>query len=53
MNGEIDAAVQQGLVEFLGEQSLAAGVNQWAVLDSVPGRDDGHDLERTIGMGLL
>ena len=52
MDGEIDTAIQQGLVKFLGEQSLAPRLDQPAVLNSVPGGDDGNDLSSPFGMSL-
>ncbi len=43
---EIDAAVQPCLVDFLGEQPLAADIRQAAVLHVVAGGVDGMLLER-------
>ena len=40
VDGDIDAAVQQGLLDLLGEQGLAADFQQAAVLDAVAGGDD-------------
>ena len=46
MNGEIDAAVVERLFQFLGEKALATSFRQRAILDTVAGRADHHDLER-------
>ena len=44
MHGEIDRAVEQGVVDLLGEQALAAEVAERLVPDAVARRGDG--LER-------
>jgi hypothetical protein len=54
MDGDVDAAVQQGLLDLLGEQGLAADLHQAAVLDLVAGGDDldqHHLLERQVHGG--
>ena len=40
MDRDIDATVDQGLLNFLGEQGLAADFEQATVLDTVAGGDD-------------
>ena len=45
MHGEIDRAVEQRLLDLLGEQPLAARFAQRPVLDAVAGRFDDDDLE--------
>ena len=42
VDGEVDAPIDQGLLDFLGEQGLAANVHQAAVLNAVAGGDDGN-----------
>ena len=37
MDGEVDPAVEQGLVDLLGEQALAADIGERAILDAVAG----------------
>ena len=44
MDGQVDAAVEQRLLDFLGEQPFAAGLGEGAVLDRVAAYAD--DLER-------
>ncbi len=46
VDGEVDAAVEQGGVEFLGPQRLAADLGQRPILDAVAGGDDDDDLDR-------
>ncbi len=40
MHGKVDAPFQQGLLDLLGEQPLAAGLREGAVLDAVAGGAD-------------
>ena len=40
VDGAVDAAVEQGLLDLLGEQALAADLQQPAVLDAVAGGGD-------------
>ena len=51
MNGKVDLTAHEGAIEFLGEQALAAGLRQRAILDRVPGRADRNnlDLQRAVG----
>lgn len=57
MHSNIDAAVQQGIINLLGEQALAANVGQWLVQDLVAGGLDDDDLQGALlvelGEGLL
>ncbi len=49
MDGEVDAAVEQGGIDFLGEQTLAAGFGERPVLDQVAaGADDGDRDARLV-----
>ena len=48
MHGEIDAAVEQRLLDLLGEQALAADLGQRAVLDRVAGGADDDELDRVL-----
>ena len=48
MYGEIDSAITQRLLEFLGEQSLAADLGERAVLDHVAAGPDRHDRDRFL-----
>ena len=51
MDGEIDAADDQRLLDLLGEEALAADLLQLAVLHPVAGgADDGDLRRRQIGM---
>ena len=45
-DGKVDPAVEQGLLDLLGEEALAAGVGERPVLDHVTGGADGLDLDR-------
>ncbi len=45
MDGGVDATLQQGLLDLLDEQSLAAGFGERPVLDHVARGLDGHDLD--------
>ena len=45
MHREVDVAGEQRLLDFLGEQSLAAGFGQWPILDDVAGGADDFDLD--------
>ena len=49
MHGEIDAAVEQRLLDFLREKALAADLGKQARLHAVPGRADRHEFERAVG----
>ena len=46
MDGKIDRARKQRLLDLLGEQALAADLGQRPVADPVAGRRDGDDLDR-------
>jgi hypothetical protein len=46
MDGEIDAALHQRLLDLLGEEALAADLLQLAVLHPVAGGADDGDLRR-------
>ena len=35
MDGKIDASIEQGLLQLLGEQTLAAGCGQCPILDFI------------------
>ena len=48
MHGDVDAAVQQGLIDLLREEALAADVRQRLVQDLVAGRFDDADLQRAL-----
>ena len=45
MHGEIDRAVEQRLLDLLGEQSLAAGFGERPVENLVAGSADGDELD--------
>ncbi len=45
VNCKVDAAREQGILDFPGEKTLAADVGKRPVLDAVPGRRDGDDLD--------
>ena len=45
MHGEIDRAGDERLLDLLGEQPLAAGFRQRAVLNGVPGGADDRDCD--------
>ena len=49
MHGEIDLVVEQCEIELFGEQALAAGLGERAVLDGVAGRADHADGDRLLG----
>lgn len=49
MNRDVDPAIEQGLLDFLGEEPLAADFRQGPVLDPVAGGLDDNDLERVFG----
>lgn len=57
VHGDVDAAVQQRVVNLLGEQALAANVGQRLVQDLVAGGLDDDDLQGALlvelGEGLL
>ena len=46
MHREIDGAVEQRLLDLLGEQALAADLRERPVLDHVAGGADRHDRDR-------
>ena len=45
VHGDIDAAIQQRLVDFLGEQTLSSDVRQWHIQNFVACRLDGNQLD--------
>src|SRR5262249_29828490 len=49
MDRKIDRALEQRLLDFFGEQPLAAGFGERAVLDLVSGGSDGDELDRRNG----
>ena len=49
MHREVDAAVEQRLLDLLGEQALAADLGEQAGLHAVAGRADRHQFERPVG----
>ena len=51
VDGEVDAAVEQGLVDFLAEEAFAADLGQVAVLHDVAGGADDVLLEHRGGPG--
>eukprot|EP00958_Prasinococcus_capsulatus_P015766 scaffold1690_cov366-Prasinococcus_capsulatus_cf.AAC.2 len=48
VHGDVDAAVQEGLVDLLGEEALAANVRQGLAEHLVAGGLDHHDLQRAL-----
>ena len=48
VHGNVDAAVQQGVINLLGEQALAANVGQRLVQDLVARGLDDDDLQRAL-----
>src|SRR5512142_2636035 len=48
MHGEIDAPVEQRLLDLLGEQALAADVRQRPILDAVAGGLDDDQRDRLL-----
>ena len=52
MDGDVDPAVQQGFLDLLGEQGLAAQLHQAAVLDAVAGGDDLDQRHGRFDLGL-
>src|SRR5262249_40072314 len=46
MHRDIDGAGQQGLLDLLGEEALAAGLGQAAVADAIAAGRDWHDRDR-------
>jgi hypothetical protein len=48
VHGDVDAAVQQRVVDLLGEQALAADVGERLVEDLVARGLDDHDLEGAL-----
>jgi hypothetical protein len=53
VDGQVDVAAQEGLLDLLREQPLAAEVGQRAVLHLVAGGFDEHELDEQAGVGLL
>jgi len=49
MHGTVDSSVEQGLLDFLGEQPLATDIAQQAVLDAIPARLDNGDRDTVLG----
>ena len=45
VHGDVDAAVEQRLLDLLHEERLAAEVGEGDVGEAVAGRPDGHDLD--------
>ena len=45
MHRKVDGAIEQRLLDFLGEQPLAAGFRERPVLDVVPGGADRDELD--------
>ncbi len=45
VHGQVDGPGQQRLFDFLGEQALAAGLGQSAVLDAIAGGAHRHDFD--------
>ncbi|MEA2857831.1 MAG: hypothetical protein QOH98_2152 [Methylobacteriaceae bacterium] len=52
MHREIDLVVQKREIEFLGEQALAAGIAQGAVLDRITARADDADGDCLFGNAM-
>ncbi|MNY10841.1 hypothetical protein D3C86_1438400 [compost metagenome] len=52
VDGDVDAAVEQGLLDLLGEQGLAADFQQAAVLNAVAGGDDLDQGDQGFDVGL-
>ncbi len=48
MDGDVDPAGEERLVDLLGEQALAAGLGERTVGDPVAGGADRHDRERRL-----
>jgi hypothetical protein len=44
MHGKIDASVQQGFFDLLGEEAFATLLRQWPILDYVAGGPDNDKL---------
>ena len=62
VNGEIDLASQQRILDFFHEQALAADLREWRLAQSVAGRFDDDDFalcagaiakKRGDGVGLI
>jgi hypothetical protein len=49
MHRQVDAAVQQGLLDLLGEQAFAADLRQRTVLDGVAGGADDGKADFVLG----
>jgi uroporphyrinogen decarboxylase len=45
VDGGVDATLQQGFLDLLNEQSLAAGFGEWPILNHVARGPDHHDLD--------
>lgn len=52
VHGDVDAAVQESLVDLLGEETLAADVSQGLPKDLVSRGLDDHDIQRAILLQL-
>jgi len=52
VDGDVDAAVQQGFLDLLGEQGLAADFQQAAILDAVAGGDDLDQGDKSFDLGI-
>jgi hypothetical protein len=48
VHGDVDPAVEQGIVDLLGEQALAADIGQGHVEDLVAGGLDDDDLQGAL-----
>jgi hypothetical protein len=49
VHGGVDLAGDEGFLDLLGEEALAADLRQRAVLDAVAGGLDDHDGDRPLG----
>ena len=49
MDREIDFAVNQRAIQFLGPQRLAADIGERAILNAIAAGANGHDLDRILG----
>jgi hypothetical protein len=52
MHGQIDAAIQQSVLDLLGEQPLAAHLAQRAILDAVTAGLDDDRFEKALGQAM-
>src|SRR5436190_4738416 len=51
MDGAINSAIQQRLLDFLGEEALAADLQQAAILDAVTGGGDADQRSGLLRLG--